>query len=44
MSLCSSVQYTIHPVTSDTVGTLLELIRELARFEKLEHEVVATVD
>lgn len=34
---------TIAPVTRGEVPTLLELIRELARFEKLEHEVVATV-
>jgi GNAT superfamily N-acetyltransferase len=34
----------IVPVTSAGVPTLLELIRELARFEKLEHEVEATVE
>jgi len=33
---------TIAPVTPDEVPILLELIRELARFEKLEHEVEAT--
>jgi len=34
----------IAPVTPAEVPTLLELIRELARFEKLEHEVGATAD
>jgi len=34
----------IAPVTPTEIPTLLELIRELARFEKLEHEVEATVD
>ena len=34
----------IAPVTSDEVPALLELIRELARFERLEHEVEATVE
>jgi GNAT superfamily N-acetyltransferase len=33
---------TIAPVTPAEIPMLLELIRELARFEKLEHEVVAT--
>jgi GNAT superfamily N-acetyltransferase len=33
---------TIAPVTPAEVPTLLELIRELARFERLEHEVEAT--
>jgi GNAT superfamily N-acetyltransferase len=33
---------TIAPVTPDEVPILLALIRELARFEKLEHEVEAT--
>jgi len=32
----------ITPVTPAEIPTLLELIRELARFEKLEHEVEAT--
>jgi GNAT superfamily N-acetyltransferase len=35
---------TIAPLTPAEVPTLLELVRELARFEKLEHEVVATVE
>jgi GNAT superfamily N-acetyltransferase len=35
---------TIAPVTPAEVSELLELIRELARFEKLEHEVVATTE
>jgi GNAT superfamily N-acetyltransferase len=34
---------TITPVTRGEVPELLELIRELARFEKLEKDVVATV-
>src|SRR3954464_1629857 len=34
---------TITPITRAEVPELLELIRELARFEKLEDEVVATV-
>jgi GNAT superfamily N-acetyltransferase len=34
---------TIEPVTRAEVPALLELIRELARFERLEHEVEATV-
>jgi len=35
---------TINPVTPAEVPALLELIRELARFERLEHEVEATVE
>ena len=35
---------TITPVMRAEVPALLELIRELARFEKLEHAVEATVD
>lgn len=34
---------TIAPLAQDEVPALLELIRELARFEKLENEVEATV-
>jgi GNAT superfamily N-acetyltransferase len=34
---------TITPISRDDVPALLELIRELAIFEKLEHEVQATV-
>jgi GNAT superfamily N-acetyltransferase len=34
----------IAPVTSAEVPLLLELIRELARFERLEHEVEATAE
>jgi GNAT superfamily N-acetyltransferase len=33
---------TINPITPAQVPVLLELIRELAHFEHLEHEVVAT--
>ena len=32
----------IRPATPDDVGTILRFIRELAVYEKLEHEVVAT--
>ncbi len=35
---------TIAPVTTQQLPNLLEMIRELARFEKLEHEVGATVE
>jgi len=34
----------IAPITPAEVPTLLNLIRELARFEKLEHEVEATAE
>jgi GNAT superfamily N-acetyltransferase len=36
------MDFIITPVTPGDVPTLLDLIRELARFEKLEHEVEAT--
>ena len=32
------------PVTPDEIPVLMQLIRELARFEKLEHEFKATTD
>ncbi len=35
---------TIKTLTSDEVPDLLSLIRELAQFERLEHEVLATVE
>jgi GNAT superfamily N-acetyltransferase len=38
------MDFTIKPVMPEEVPTLLELVRELARFEKLEHEVEATVE
>jgi len=38
------MEFSINQVTRDEVPGLLELIRELARFEKLEHEVEATTD
>src|SRR3954463_7366996 len=34
----------IRPVVEEDTGGLLELIRELARFERLDHEVLATVE
>ena len=37
------MQFTIEPVTPGELPVLLELILELARFEKLEHEVESTV-
>jgi GNAT superfamily N-acetyltransferase len=36
------MEFAINQITRDEVPGLLELIRELARFEKLEHEVEAT--
>lgn len=36
------MQFIINPVLPQELPLLLELIRELARFEKLEHEVEAT--
>lgn len=36
------MEFAINRITRDEVPSLLELIRELARFEKLEHEVEAT--
>jgi GNAT superfamily N-acetyltransferase len=38
------MDFTINPATAAELPALLELIRELARFEKLEHEVEATVE
>lgn len=38
------MDYLINQMTRDDVPGLLELIRELARFERLEHEVEATVE
>jgi GNAT superfamily N-acetyltransferase len=38
------MDFTIAPATPTEVPALLELIRELARFEHLEHEVEATVE
>jgi GNAT superfamily N-acetyltransferase len=38
------MEFTISTVTPDELPGLLELIRELARFERLEQEVEATVD
>ena len=38
------MDFTINKITPNEIPSLLELIRELARFEKLEHEVMATVD
>jgi GNAT superfamily N-acetyltransferase len=38
------MQFEIAPAAPADVPALLEMIRELARFEKLEHEVEATVE
>jgi len=38
------MEFSINQIARDEVLGLLELIRDLARFEKLEHEVEATVD
>jgi GNAT superfamily N-acetyltransferase len=38
------MEFSISQITRDEVPGLLELIRELAQFEKLEHEMEATVD
>ena len=43
-SLMCGMDITLAPVTSDEIPVLLELIRELAKFEKLEHEFVATTE
>src|SRR5260221_6212500 len=39
-----AMDFTIEPVVRGELALLLELIRELARFEKLEHEVQTTVE
>ena len=36
------MEFTVNRITPPEIPALLELIRELARFEKLEHEVEAT--
>ncbi len=36
------MEFNIRPVIAEDVGGLLELVRELARFERLEHQVEAT--
>jgi GNAT superfamily N-acetyltransferase len=38
------MEFSINQITRDEVSGLLDLIRELARFERLEHEVEATVE
>jgi hypothetical protein len=38
------MDFVIAPITPAGIPALLELIRELARFEKLEHEMEATVE
>ena len=36
--------FTIRPAIADDVPTILDLIRELAEYERLAHEVVATAE
>lgn len=38
------MEFSITQITRNELASLLELIRELARFERLEHEVEATVE
>jgi GNAT superfamily N-acetyltransferase len=38
------MDFSIAPITRSQIPVLLRLIRELARFERLEHEVEATVE
>jgi GNAT superfamily N-acetyltransferase len=38
------MESSIDQITREGIPALLELIRELARFERLEHEVIATVE
>jgi GNAT superfamily N-acetyltransferase len=38
------MDFTIKPATPEEIPALLELVRELARFEHLEHEVEATME
>jgi GNAT superfamily N-acetyltransferase len=38
------MKITLAPVVPDEIPVLLELVRELARFEKLEHEFTATAE
>jgi GNAT superfamily N-acetyltransferase len=38
------MEFTINQIVASELPSLLELIRELARFEKLEHEVEATIE
>jgi GNAT superfamily N-acetyltransferase len=43
-ALLCHMDFNISPVTMAELPELLELVRELARFERLEHEVKATVE
>ena len=38
------MDFSIGTITADEIPALLEMIRELARFERLEHEVEATIE
>ena len=40
----SAPELTIRPATENDLPLILTLIRDLARYERLEHEVVATVE
>ncbi len=40
--MASSIQYKIRPATEEDVPVLLSLVKKLAEYEKLSHEVTAT--
>jgi len=42
--MIADMNLAINPIQFEEVPALLELVRELARFERLEHEVQATVE
>jgi len=42
--MCSVMDFSIAPITQAGIPSLLEMILELARFERLEHEVEATIE
>lgn len=44
MNVASSAPVTIRPASREDVPLVLSFIRELAKYEKLEHEVTATED
>jgi GNAT superfamily N-acetyltransferase len=40
--MASSIQYKIRPATEEDVSDILSLVKKLAEYEKLSHEVTAT--
>ena len=42
--MCSVMDFSIAPIAQAEISSLLEKILELARFERLEHEVEATIE